>query len=135
MRTYEEIGKAITQGFLFINNEKYYITEVKSVRGASIFMITDESRTFITRVNVQSGTWTTEPTLSAEDKARLEVLAELGYNYIRNYDSTIQISHNLDFNIHKTLYSFDSIPEGTYEIGEHYELLKADYQNNNLKEL
>ena len=127
MRTYEEIGKAITQGFLFINNEKYYITEVKSVRGASIFMITDESRTFITRVNVQSGAWTTEPTLSAEDKARLEVLAELGYNYIRNYDSTIQVSQDSDFDVYDTLYSFDSVPEGTYEIGEYYELIEVDY--------
>ena len=127
MRTYEEIAKVVIQGFLFIDNEKYYITEVKCVRGgASIFMIKNESETLSAGVNVQSGVWTAEPTLSAEDKARLEVLAELGYNYIRNYNSTIQISHNLDFIIHKTLYSFDSIPEGTYEIGEHYELLKAD---------
>ena len=127
MRTYEEIGKAITQGFLFINNEKYYITEVNRVHGASIFMITDESRTFITRVNVQSGAWTAEPTLSAEDKARLEVLAELGYNYIRNYNSTIQVSQDSDFDVYDTLYSFDSVPEGTYEIGEYYELLEIDY--------
>ena len=128
MRTYEEIAKVVIQGFLFIDNEKYYITEVKGVRGgASIFMITNESRTMSAGVNVKSGAWTAEPVLSAEDKARLEVLAELGYNYIRNYNSTIQISQDSDFDTYDTLYSFDSVPEGTYEIGEYYELLEIDY--------
>lgn len=127
MRTYEEIAKVVIQGFLFIDNEKYYITEVKCVRGgASIFMITNESGTMSVGVNVQSGAWTAEPVLSVEDKARLEVLTELGYNYIRNYDSTVQVSQDSDFDVYDTLYSFDSMPEGTYEIGEHYELLKAD---------
>ena len=126
MRTYEEIVKVVIQGFLFIDNEKYYITEVKSVRGASIFMITNESGTLSAGVNVKSGAWTAEPVLSAEDKARLEVLTELGYNYIRNYNSTVQVSQDSDFDVYDTLYSFDSMPEGTYEIGEHYELLKAD---------
>ena len=116
MRTYEEIAKVVIQGFLFIDNEKYYIAEVKSVRGASIFVITDESRTSIAGVNVQSGAWTVGPVLSAKDKARLEVLTELGYNYIRNYDSTVQVSQDSDFDVYDTLYSFDSVPKGTYEI-------------------
>ena len=116
MRTYEEIAKVVIQGFLFIDNEKYYITEVKSVRGASIFVITDESRTSIAGVNVQSGAWTAEPVLSAEDKIRLDILNQLGYNYIRNYNSTIQVSQDSDFDVYDTLYSFDSVPKGTYEI-------------------
>ena len=126
MRTYEEIGKAITQGFLFIDNEKYYITKIEKAHGENFFMITNKMNGSI---DVQSDNWTAEPTLCAEDKIRLEVLAELGYDYIRNYNSTVQVSHNLDFNVRKTLYSFDSVPEGTYEIGEHYELLEVDYQN------
>ena len=127
MRTNEEIGRAITQGFLFIDNEKYYITEVKRIGGASIFIIENESRTMSAGANVKSGGWTVEPVLSAEDKARLEVLTELGYNYIRNYNSTIQVSQDSNFDVYDTLYSFDSVPEGTYEIGEHYKLIEIDY--------
>ena len=127
MRTNEEIGKVITQGFLFIDNEKYYITEVKRFGGASIFMITNENRTLSAGVNAQSETWTTEPTLSAEDKIRLEILTQLGYNYIRNYKSTIQVSQDSDFDIYDTLNDFDSVSEGTYEIGLHYELIEIDY--------
>lgn len=127
MRTYEEIAKVVIQGFLFIDNEKYYITEVKRVHGASIFMITNESGTLSAGVNVKSGGWTVEPVLSAEDKARLEVLTELGYNYIRNYNSTIQVSQDSDFDVYETLNDFDSVPEGAYEIGLHYELIEIDY--------
>ena len=128
MRTYEEIAKAVIQGFLFIDNEKYYITEVKCVRGgASIFMLVNESGTLSARVKVQSEIWTAEPVLSAEDKARLEVLAELGYNYIRNYNSIIQVSQDSDFVAYDTLYGFDSVLEGTYEIGLDYELIEIDY--------
>lgn len=125
MRTYEEIGKVVTQGFLFIDNEKYHITEVKRFGGESFFMI--DGKALSAGVKVQSGGWTVEPVLSAEDKARLEVLTELGYNYIRNYDSTIQVSQDSDFDAYDTLYSFDSVPEGTYEIGEYYELIEIDY--------
>lgn len=71
MRTNEEIAKAVIQGFLFIDNEKYYITEVKGVRGASIFIITNKSGTSSAGVNVQSGVWTAEPTLCAEDKNKI----------------------------------------------------------------
>ena len=128
MRTYEEIAKVVIQGFLFIDNEKYYITEVKGVRGgASIFMITNKSGTLSAGVNVKSGAWTTELTLSAEDKARLEVLAELGYNYIRNYNSSVQVSQDSDFDVYDTLNVFDSVPEGTYEIGLYCELIEIDY--------
>lgn len=127
MRINEEIGKAITQGFLFINNKKYYITEVKRIGGASIFIIIDESGTLSAGVDVQSETWTTKPTLSAKDKIRLDILIQLGYNYIRNYNSTIQVSQDSDFDVYETLNDFDSVPEGTYEIGLHYELIEVDY--------
>lgn len=127
MRTYEEIGKAITQGFLFINGKKYYITEVKRIGGASIFIITNESETLSAGVDAQSETWTAEPAPSAEDKIRLDILTQLGYNYIRNYNSTIQVSQDLDFDAYEILNDFDSVPEGAYEIGLHYELIEIDY--------
>lgn len=127
MRTYEEIAKVVIQGFLFIDNEKYYIIEVKSVRGASIFMITNESRTMSAGVNVKSGAWTAEPVLSAEDKIRLDILNQLGYNYIRNYNSTIQVSQDSDFDAYEILNDFDSVPEGTYEIGLDCKLIEIDY--------
>lgn len=127
MRAYEEIGKAITQGFLFMNGNKYYITEIQRICGENIFTITDENRTLNAGVNIQSDNWTAEPVLSAEDIIRLEILTELGYDYIRNYNSTVQVSQDFDFDAYETLYCFDSVPEGTYVIGEHYELIEVDY--------
>ena len=122
MRTNEEIGKAITQGFLFIDNEKYYITEVKRIGGASIFIITDENVTLSAGVDTQSETWTTEPTLSAEDKIRLEVLAELGYNYIEVNEECVHVCKGIDFLVCYSMYCFDNLPDGRYEITENYEL-------------
>ena len=122
MRTNEEIGKAITQGFLFIDNEKYYITEVKRMGGASIFIIENESGTLSAGVDAQFGTWTAEPTLSAEDKIRLEVLADLGYNYIEVSEDCVHICKGIDFLTGHLVYCFDNLPDGRYEITEDYEL-------------
>lgn len=122
MRTNEEIGKAITQGFLFIDNEKYYITEVKRIGGASIFIIINESETLSAGVNAQSETWTTEPTLSAEDKIRLEVLTDLGYDYIEVSEDCAHVCKREDFLVCYSMWCFDNLPDGRYEITENYEL-------------
>ena len=127
MRTNEEIGKAITQRFLFIDNKKYYIIKVQVVDNDSVFILSNENGTISSGLNTQSDSWTTEPTLSAEDKIRLDILNQLGYNYIRNYNSTIQVSQDSDFDVYETLNDFDSVPEGAYEIGLHYELIEIDY--------
>lgn len=122
MRTYEEIGKAITQGFLFINNEKYCITEVKRMGGASIFIIENESGTLGAGVDAQFGTWTAEPVPSAEDKIRLEVLADLGYNYIEVSEDCVHVCKTEDFLVCYSMWCFDNLPNGRYEITEDYEL-------------
>lgn len=126
MRTNEEIGKAVTQGFLFINGEKYYITEVKRVGGASIFIIIDESATLSAGVDTQSDNWTAEPAPSAEDKIRLEVLAELGYNYIEVSEDCVHVCKRNDFLVCCSVYCFDNLPDGRYEITENYGLRRIE---------
>lgn len=79
MKTYEEIGKAISQGYLFIKDRKYYITEVKRIGGATIFIITNESGTLGAGVDAQSDNWTAELIMSAENRIWLETIAELDF--------------------------------------------------------
>lgn len=118
MKTHEEIGRAVAQRYLFINNKRYEITEVKMNGKFSSFSILDEKGNYNGYIDVFNDKWYAEPKISDEDKIRIGMLRELDYRYLKVEENYTDISYDDTFEETYRVYCLNSLPKGIYKITE-----------------
>lgn len=117
MNRNEEIGEVLTQGYLFIDNIKYNILEVKNDSILKFTLVDDVGR-YRDDIEVHKNTWSSQIKLSYEDEIRIKLLRKLGYAYLKVLKNRAMISSDSYFKKYDVIYCLDSLPQGVYEIDE-----------------